>query len=532
MKVLKCSKHPSERIILQEGIDSPLIPYYCTDVNTIILIGLLRWRLGMKRTAIQKFLRSKGICLSTGTISNRSLDFLLLFKQLHKARKDETIAFFKKIRGIILHVDGTHKSGGEVVFVLQEGTSDIIVNADLIPSEAQDHVSPLLIDFKEQYGSPLVIVRDMAKGIALSASSVFPETPQQICQIHFLRNLEKNLVTNAHKSLKKSIVGQNFTSKIRDLRTVLRTEIPHKNLQNLWVHMAIDYLLHPVVKRAKWLSCPISYYIQYIRIKEISDLINRLIFSNAKNLFVCQSVMELNKFLKQILEDSEVSCNFDQVQRTLGWLNDIRTQLGITRTNHLKDSLPIVANFDATLKDIKNTLDRIVMEGKELGGKYKRIALSIMTSFNNHWDELFVPDPIIDGKRITFKRHNNSLESSHRRIRKSIRERTGNSETNREMEQFGDLLAIISNLWNENYQKEIIGDIYDIARHLGPFVGELSHLRNEYRMVRIGPELPISDNKRKNCLELFVRSLESDRPMEDMMLIFESFFQVGAGAVC
>ncbi len=38
---------------------------------------------------------------------------------------------------------------------------------------------------------------------------------------------------------------------------------------------------------------------------------------------------------------------------------------------------------------------------------------------------------------MPFRRHNNGLESSHRRIRKGIRERTGKSETNREMEQFG-----------------------------------------------------------------------------------------------
>lgn len=501
-------------------------------MNTIILIGLLRWRLGMKRSAIQKFLRSKGICLSTGTISNRSLDFLLLFKQLHKARKDKIIAFFKKVQGIILHVDGTHKSGGEVVFVLQEGISEMIVNADLIPSEAQEHVSPLLTDFKENYGSPLVIVRDMAKGIALSASSVFPGTPQQICQIHFIRCLEKNLVTKVHKSLKESIVKHNFTSKLRDLRTVISTDDSPKNLQQLWVHMAVDYLLHPVVKRIKWLSCPVSYYIQHIRILEIAGLVRRLIFSNARNFFLCQPVMELDMFLKQILEDSEVSCNFDLIQRTLGWLDDLRIHLGITRINHLKDSLPTATNFDATLKDIKNTLARIVKEGQELGGKNKRITASIKSSFDDHWDELFVPDPIVDGKRITFKRHNNSLESSHRRIRKSIRERTGNSETNREMEQFGDLLAIISNLWNEDYQKEIIGDINDFAQCLSPFAEKLSHLKNEYRVVRMGPELPIPDNKRKNCLELIIRSLESERPMEDMMHIFESFFRVDTGAAC
>ena len=68
--------------------------------------------------------------------------------------------------------------------------------------------------------------------------------------------------------------------------------------------------------------------------------------------------------------------------------------------------------------------------------------------------------------------------------RKSIRERTGRSETNREMEQFGDLLAILSNLWNETYQKEILFDIENIGRSLSPFVKDLPRLRKEYREIR------------------------------------------------
>jgi len=45
---------------------------------------------------------------------------------------------------MILHMDGTHRAGGRVVFVLQEGLDNIVIDADLIPSEAEDHVNPLL----------------------------------------------------------------------------------------------------------------------------------------------------------------------------------------------------------------------------------------------------------------------------------------------------------------------------------------------------------------------------------------------------
>ncbi len=52
---------------------------------------------------------------------------------------------------MILHMDGTHRSGGRVVFVLQEGIENIVINADLIPSEAENHIEPILSDFKKSF---------------------------------------------------------------------------------------------------------------------------------------------------------------------------------------------------------------------------------------------------------------------------------------------------------------------------------------------------------------------------------------------
>ena len=133
--------------------------------------------------------------------------------------------------------------------------------------------------------------------------------------------------------------------------------------------------------------------------------------------------------------------------------------------------------------------------------QYQRIASTIIDAFESHWDELFVPDPIVKGRKISFRRHNNGLESNHRRTRKAIRERTGKSETNHEMEHFGDLLAILSNLWNETYQTEIIHDVVDIAHSLSPFVKDLPRLRKEYRETRRWDTIPIDDDERFGVLE-------------------------------
>ena len=247
MSVLACKVHPNERISFQNVTSAQLIPYCTSDLNVTILIGLLRWRLGLKRFEVWSFLQKKGINISEGTISHRSLDFLLLFKELHKTRNDKIKAFFDRKGGSILHIDGTHRSGGRVVFILQEGFDDMIIGSNLIPSEASEHIDQLLLEFKELYGSPLVIVRDMGKGLALSASNVFPESPQQICQPHFIRDLEKDLVIKHHKDLKTSIIKHKLTSRLRELRILENVDNPMKELQQRWVHIAVDYLLYPGV---------------------------------------------------------------------------------------------------------------------------------------------------------------------------------------------------------------------------------------------------------------------------------------------
>ncbi|MCD6455938.1 MAG: hypothetical protein J7K81_04010 [Methanophagales archaeon] len=107
-------------------------------------------------------------------------------------------------------------------------------------------------------------------------------------------------------------------------------------------------------------------------------------------------------------------------------------------------------------------------------------------------------------------------------------------ETNSEMEQFGDLLAILSNLWNPTYQKEILRDVVDLSYSLSPFVNDLPILRKEYRETRKGPEIPIADEKRMGILEDFIQALETTGSSNELVYTLQSILGVEADmeAVC
>jgi hypothetical protein len=77
------------------------------------------------------------------------------------------------------------------------------------------------------------------------------------------------------------------------------------------------------------------------------------------------------------------------------------------------------------------------------------------------------------------------------------------------MEQFGDLLAILSNLWNKTYQKEILHDVEDLGYSLSQFINNLPKLRKECPEDRKDSEMPIADEKRMGVPEDFVQVLES-----------------------
>jgi hypothetical protein len=230
-------------------------------------------------------------------------------------------------------------------------------------------------DFKNTYGSPVVIVRDMAKGIKLGAAKVFPNASQQICQIHFLSDLEKDLITEYHNNLKNSIVRHKLTSKFKALRNENSgsgvNEI--KKIQDRWIHIAVDHLLHPIEKHVKWIRRPIAYFIQYRRIKEVYDLVKRLISCNASNNFVHKPLMELYASLKSVLEDSRVFEYFCVFEKILQWLDKLRDHLRITRENNLKDSLPTGIKLEEVLTEIKEVLLKIRMESWKLGKSINKL---------------------------------------------------------------------------------------------------------------------------------------------------------------
>ncbi len=85
-----------------------------------------------------------------------------------------------------------------------------------------------------------------------------------------------------------------------------------------------------------------------------------------------------------------------------------------------------------------------------------------------------------------------------------IRRRTGRNKTTKEMIKYGALLAVLSNLDNEDYDKAVFGDVEDFVRDLQNITDE--ELQEARQLIRKFPQCPLikSDVKRPEMLRGFV----------------------------
>ena len=106
-------------------------------------------------------------------------------------------------------------------------------------------------------------------------------------------------------------------------------------------------------------------------------------------------------------------------------------------------------------------------------------------------------------------------ERGHRWSRMHIRRRTGRSRTTKEMEKYGALLAVLSNLENEVYAKEVLADVTDFAYEMQNITSE--EIKEAKRLIKPHQQklLVSSDKKRAVLLQEFVEILEQPENSSD-----------------
>lgn len=515
-----CKNHPEPIVYKPPALRAFTYEGFTYGIDIMVAVGLLRWGLNLERKTIRALFKRRDIPISTGTVSHLSEDFLVLFKILHEKHYPAMRKIFERNGGAVLHIDCTEETEGKVVLTVKEGTTGITVMAELLPGEKMEHIVPILEDYRRHFDPPVAVVRDMGDAIKKSVEKVFPGVPHQICHYHFLLNLGKKVMATLHSSLKDKVAKKKLVPRLNALRrdvhdTLCSIGKPDagpciKTGERYWVHLAIDDITDGLRTRCKppfLLPCLEGVG----RCRKVSGQAKRIISNNVSHNRYVKEVMALDDILKSVIKDEGILREYSKLKRVNGWIDEVRESMRLSR-EFCQDTHPLdEKKMDTIKKDIQKTLAWIEKQGIEIGGDYTVLADKIIKDFTRHWDELFVSVKKVSGKVPRIRRDNNIEERGHRLCRMQIRKRTGNGRTTRDMEKFGSLMAIFSNLFNETYMGDMLTTVDDLVAEFSriPY-GEVRERKKKAKRERSYPRLPVSPKQREPKLKEFIEILEED----------------------
>jgi hypothetical protein len=486
----------------------------------MIAVGMLRWFFNLQRKEIQLLLAARGTNISTGEISNLSEEFLLRFYVLHRKHIPKLNELFDKKGGMVFHLDGTGEAGDEIVFSVKEGTTGITIDAQIMPAESLKYLKFFLQKLKDSFGIPIAVVRDMSKQIQYAVTEIFPTVLQLICHYHFVKNLGKIIFKERYEIFRNSMVDTKVLGQLVALKERLLHDTSSNKLvkgERTWTALAIEYLLWPR-ETASGYPFVLPYFEIMNRTLKIKELINRIVKWNGLHNIAVEAIIDLSERIDYLTTASDIQLQYFRIKRIYGWFVDVRNVLGISRnlSGNGQNNEPM--DIEIVKEDIKNTLDRIENEGREIGGKLISPSKEISRQFKNHWDELF--EEVIGkiGKPIKIVRHNGIEERNHRWSRMHTRRRTGRSRTTNEMAKYGALLSVLSNLENKLYVENVLNDVKDFVYELQNITPEEIKEANKTIKPYLHKQMVRSDKTRVKLLQEFVEILECSEEKNDTLL--------------
>lgn len=495
----------------------------------VIAIGYLRWLFNYQREEIQLLLESHGIHISTGEISKLSEEFLLRFYVLHKKHNSQMKKIFEKNGGYILHLDGSAESGDEITFTAKEGMTGFTIDSWIMPSESREYIKPFLESIRDKYEKPLAVVRDMSEEITDSVSEVFSGISQQVCHYHFVRNLGDIIFKHLYQEFRREILKTNILARILALKKICMDGISSQHrvviAEHYWVVLAIEYMLYPRERKSDY-PFVLPYLEVMNRIMEVLGMLKKIVMWNAWHNIGVKVVLKFEGYLKKLAETMEVKALHSKIKVIWEWFEEIRKVLRVSREFSTNEQNVLPTKTNEIEPEFNKVLMNIREEGQKLRVEYVEISKKILKNCHNHMDELFVKVKDIHGEEIKIIRHNGIEELNHRWSRMHIRRRTGRSRTTMEMEKYGALLAVFSNIENEKYIKMVLDDVNDFVREMQEVTN--SEVLEARRLIRTFPQSPLirSDSERPGILKDFIRLIDDDfkevldRDVEDWLSNF------------
>ncbi len=458
------------------------------------------------------------------TLCELSSDGLSRIENIHRNSSTQIRQIIDKQGGYILHLDGTFEEEPPLLFIAKDGISGITLDAELIPSESEVNLKPILERIEQNYGTPLAVVRDGGDGVRKAIESVFPDVPQVACQYHVLKNVGKAFFEGIYAETVRIIEKGKIVPAISKLCKKLQPEIdtiPEKDklcaqiLYGKTLPVLEPKKLLPLVTYAvgSWIlrtksnaeknSYPFTlpYLDLYICCEIALPKIHRYIITLAEVSQYYEPLAKLECILKKLIKENQ---ELVEKVTTLKWLsrvfNEVRAILRIEQdTNLLKYDPRWNQELVETCKmELTKYLDNLEKKISSLGNKNirRKKCTKAIAILREKCENLFVSNPVvnIDERIVTYKlpRTNNILEREFWAILRSLLKLKGRKRVKQGLHLYGKPIALLGNLKNEKYMDAVYpeGILLRFAKEKYTGRTQITHT-SSIKPIKIPANLPI-----------------------------------------
>lgn len=170
--------------------------------DLMVEVGLARLRNWRQDAEIRQDVEQRwGLSLPLSGIGLLVDSFLDGLAALHQAHAPALRQQLEKDGGYALHLDGTCEPGTGTHFVALAAPRKWILQCSKISAENAGEIATVVHRCVENFSTPLAVMRDLSKNIALAKQTVIPDVPDLICQYHFLENVGTKLCETPHGKL-------------------------------------------------------------------------------------------------------------------------------------------------------------------------------------------------------------------------------------------------------------------------------------------------------------------------------------------
>jgi hypothetical protein len=204
----------------QPAVAEVLMPRRQVGYDVMTFIGLARFVEHRQREEIRADLHEQcGLTLSTGEISALARLFLTHLKALHEEHAQELAKALAADGGWPLHIDATGEDGRGTLLVAYAGWRRWVLGSWKIPTERADAILPRLRAIETLFGAPCAIMRDLGKAVIEAARNSVGQRPIPVlsCAFHFLKDVGKDLLTDAHNELRGLFRRFKVAPRLREL---------------------------------------------------------------------------------------------------------------------------------------------------------------------------------------------------------------------------------------------------------------------------------------------------------------------------